>query len=122
MVLSTIFALVRQFAIPNPFETLGEGLIIKLGELSLLLPPELLNILAEPIVYIITFSVVGLYYRSGSEPALGCFLYMLFYVIHIGVLYLLLIIYPIVWLIILICVGYIVFHILIVILKNDVYF
>ena len=35
--LATIFWLVRQFAIPNPFDALGEGLTIEFGEAAVLL-------------------------------------------------------------------------------------
>ena len=105
--LATIFWIVRQFAMPNPFEALREGLPIMLGDSSLILSPELLNWLADPIIFTITFFVVGLYYAKGSEPALGSILYMLFYAIHIGLLYLMLTIYPMLWLIVLIAVLYI---------------
>ena len=118
--LATIFWLVRQFAIPNPFEALGEGLTITIGEAPLLLPPELLNWIADPIIAAITFAVVGLYYIKGSEPALGSILYMVFYAVHIGLLYLLLNIYPIIWLMIVVAVIYIALHITILVIKNSV--
>ena len=109
--LATIFWLVRQFAIPNPFEALGEGLTITIGEIPLLLTPEILNWIADPIIAAITFGVVGLYYIKGSEPALGSILYMFFYAVHIGLLYLMLSVYPIIWLMVLIGVIYFVLHI-----------
>ena len=117
--LAIIFWFVRQFAIPNPFEALGEGLTIAIGEAPLLLTPELLNWIADPIIAAITFAVVGLYYIKGSEPALGSILYMFFYAVHIGLLYLLLSIYPIVWLMVLIGVIYIGLHIGAFILNNS---
>lgn len=115
--LATIFWFVRQFAIPNPFEVLGEGLIITISEVPIILSPELLNWLADPIIYIVTFGVVGLYYIKGSAPAWGSVLYMLFYVIHIGLVYWVMSLYPIVWLMILIACGYVVFHIVVTIFR-----
>ena len=51
----TISTIVRQFCIPNPFEALGEGLTILVGESPILLSPTLLNWFAEPIMYLITY-------------------------------------------------------------------
>ena len=104
---------------PNPFEALGEGLTVTIAEAPLLLTPELLNLIADPIIGAITFGVVGLYYKKGSAPAIGSILYMVFYAIHIGLLYLLLWIYPIGWLMVLIGVIYIGLHIGVVFLKNS---
>lgn len=70
--IKVIGILVRFFYLPNPFETLPNGVLI--------------NYAAEPFLHIITFEVVGLYYESGSGPALGSFLYTVFYFIHIGLL------------------------------------
>lgn len=116
--LATIFWLVRQFAIPNPFEALGDGITIMIGEAPLLLTPEILNWIADPILAAITFGVVGLYYIKGSEPALGSILYMVFYAVHIGLLYLMLSVYPIVWLMVLIGVVYIGLHIGMIVLNR----
>ena len=116
--LATIFWLVRQFAIPNPFEALGDGITIMIGEAPLLLPPEILNWIADPILAAITFGVVGLYYIKGSEPALGSILYMVFYAVHIGLIYLMLSVYPIVWLMVLIGVVYIGLHIGMIVLNR----
>lgn len=113
--LATIFWLVRQIAIPNPFEALGDGLTIMIDESPLLLTPEILNWIADPIIASLTFLIVGLYYISGTAPALGSILYMLFYAIHIGLLYLLLSIYPTIWLMILISLLYLAIHIALVI-------
>ncbi len=83
-----ISVLIRQFCVPNPFEVLGEGLIITISNAPVLLSPILLNWLVEPIVHAITFIVVGMYYDRGSEPALGSFLYLVFYCLHIFILWL----------------------------------
>lgn len=94
------------------------GLTITIGEAPLLLTPEILNWVADPIIAAITFGVVGLYYIKGSEPALGSILYMVFYAVHIGLLYLLLNIYPIIWLMIVVAVIYIALHITILVIKT----
>ena len=74
-----ISILIRQFYLPNPFEALGDGLIVNIGETPMAFPPEILNWIAEPFMHVVTFAVVGLYYDRGSAPALGSFLYLLFY-------------------------------------------
>lgn len=119
-IVSTLFWIIRQYAIPNPFDALGAGLTIYIGESALLLTPEVLNWLADPLIYGVTFIVVGLYYRSGSEPVLGSILYMVFYCIHIGLLYLILSCHPITWLMIVIAVAYIALHIAALILKSRI--
>ena len=98
---------------------LGEGLPIIIGDFSLILSPELLNWLADPIIFTITFFVVGLYYTKGSEPALGSILYMFFYATHILLVYLMSAIYPILWLVVLIGVIYIGLHITALVLFNS---
>lgn len=119
--LATIFWFIRQFAIPNPFEALGDGITIMIGESPLLLIPEILNWIADPIIGAITFGVVGLYYIKGSKPALGSILYMLFYAVHIGLLYLMLWLYPIVWLMVIVGIIYIVLHIGIIFLNSQTF-
>lgn len=71
-IMALISMLVRQFYMPNPFEPRTDAL--------------LLNIIAEPIIHTITFGVVGIFYDRGSAPALGSFLYLLFYFVHTGLL------------------------------------
>jgi hypothetical protein len=67
-----ISILIRQFYIPNPFITFEYGL--------------LLNIIAEPFLYLVTFAIVGLYYSRGSNSPLGSILYLTFYIVHVGIL------------------------------------
>ena len=86
--IAAISILIRQFCIPNPFDALGEGLVVNIREASLLLPPEVLNWVAEPFMHMVTFVIVGLYYDRGSAPALGSFLYLLFYCVHTFLLWL----------------------------------
>ena len=115
---ATLFWIIRQFAIPNPFEALGEGLVVTIGEAPILLSPELLNWIADPVIAAFTFGVVGLYYISRSDPAFGSILYMVFYALHIGLLYLILSFFPTIWLMILISVIYIGIHIAVIVLKS----
>ena len=109
--IATISIFIRQFYIPNPFEALGDGLVVNMGEISMLLPPEALNWAAEPIMHGITFVIVGLYYERGSAPALGSFLYLIFYCIHTFLLWLMSVAGFATWAITLIVVLYIGCHI-----------
>ena len=87
-ILATISILVRQFVLPNPFDPLGEEFVITIKDVVIPLYPLVLNLLAEPILHAITFAIVGIYYHKGHHnPALGSFLYLLFYVIHVGMIY-----------------------------------
>lgn len=78
--------LIRQFYLPNPFESMGHQISIPIGMFELQIPPILLNMLVEPVIYAFTFMIVGIYYEKRSMPALGSFLYLMFYAIHVGVL------------------------------------
>lgn len=66
-----------------------------------------------------TFGTVGIYYSSGEEPAFGSILYMVFFCIHTGILYLMSLAYPAIWLIVLIGVVYIGLHIAVIVLKHS---
>ena len=71
-IIKFIGVLVRFYYIPNPFSSLANG--------------EIINYAAEPFLHIVTFGVVGIYYKSRSNPAAGSLLYTLFYFIHVGLL------------------------------------
>ena len=102
-----ISILIRQFYLPNPFEALGDGLIVNIGETSILLPPGVLNWVAEPFMHMVTFVIVGLYYDRGSAPALGSFLYLLFYCVHTFLLWLMSLAGFDTWAVVLIIVTYV---------------
>lgn len=87
-IIALISNIVRQFYVPNPFEALEGGLGVTLYNNQVILGPECLNLITEPLMHVITFSVVGLYYDRGSAPALGSVLYLLFYCIHTFILWL----------------------------------
>lgn len=71
-----ISVIVRQFYLPNPFECFGDSAI-------------LINWIAEPIMQVVTYGLVGLVYHKGEAPALGSFLYLLTYAILTGILWVL---------------------------------
>ena len=64
--------LIRQFLLPNPFASLPNG--------------ELYNWLATFLLVPITYFIVGFFYERGTAPALGSFLFLVFYLIHTGIL------------------------------------
>ena len=75
-VVSAASLIIRQFLLPNPFECFGENAVIY-------------NWIAEPILHVVTFSLVGLVYCRGSLPAWGSFLYLVTYSALVGTLMLL---------------------------------
>ena len=90
MLFSLISLLIRNFALPNPFEALRGQIVFNYGEIPIEIPPEFLNIVAEYPLYIITFAIVGIFYSKGiDDPIIGSVLYFVFYCVHIGLLYLL---------------------------------
>lgn len=113
---------IRQFYIPNPFESLGDGLVVNMGKTSMLLPPEALNWVAEPFMHGITFVIVGLYYDRRSAPALGSFLYLIVYCIHTFLLWLMSLAGFATWAVILIVVLYIGCHIGVKWLHNSFFY
>lgn len=66
--------IIRTQYLPNPFESLKYGYII--------------NLLVEPFLHLLTYGVVGLYYSKGSFPVFGIFLYLFFYIAHVGLIFL----------------------------------
>lgn len=88
-IISALSFIIRSFYLPNPFEPLGNSITINISGAEIPISPIILNGLMEPILIIITYSVVGLYYSSSEKkPAKGSFLYLIFYIIHVGLLYL----------------------------------
>lgn len=72
-VIALISAIVRQFALPNPFECFGDSAIV-------------INWIAEPIIHAVAYGLVGLVYHRGDSPALGSVLYLLAYAAVTGIL------------------------------------
>ena len=111
--------MIRQFLLPNPFETLGESFDVKIAGVILPMTPLILNWLIEPFLHVITFAIVGFYYVKGvNNPAVGSFLYLMFYIAHVFLLYLMSLAQFAIWAIVLILVLYFSLHIAINILKN----
>lgn len=118
--LSTIFAFIRQYYFPNPFDVLGAGVTITTCGIPVFLPSVALNFFVEPFMNAFTYLVVKLYYIGGSAPALGSCLYMLFYYLHTIFLSWGLLAYPSSRAISLIIGIYIAMHVLFVMLKNKI--
>ncbi len=74
--MTVISVLVRQFVLPNPFECFGEN-------------AALINWIAEPIIQIVAYGIVGLFYVKGMAPVLGSLAYLLVYALVVGVLWVL---------------------------------
>ena len=81
-IIGLLSIIVRNFALPNPFEVLGDGTKVY----GIFLTPAVLNLVAEPILHLVTFTEVGLFYHSGEMPGLGSLLYLVFYVLNVGIL------------------------------------
>lgn len=80
--LVAFISLMLRSQLPNPFEhtnIVWQGIPIS---------PLLLLWFAEPILQLITYSVVGMYYNKGVDNALkGSLLYFFFYLLHICMLW-----------------------------------
>ena len=104
--IAALSAFIRTFYLPNPFEVFGDIEIPFMGT-AIAIPPIVLNFLAAPILHVITYGVVGLYYtRHKNSPAFGSFLYLVFFCVHVGLLYLMAQLGFAVWAVALILAGY----------------
>ena len=57
--IAVIFFIIRQFYIPNPFDALGDGYTLYVNQIPFIIPPLLLNMMAEPIIQVITYNIVA---------------------------------------------------------------
>ena len=105
-VMAVISVLIRQFILPNPFDPLGETFTIS----GVTLTPILLNWLVEPVLHIAAYNVTGIYYLGG-EPELGSILYLFFYCVHVGLIYLMSLAHFTWWAVALILAAYMAVHI-----------
>ena len=88
-IVSLLSLLIRNFLLPNPFESFA-GQEISAFSTKFIIEPITANWITEAILFSITFSVVGLYYkREMKMPTLGSILFFAFYCIHTGLVYLL---------------------------------
>ena len=76
VIITIISVIVRQFFLPNPFECFGDIAL-------------LINWIAEPIIQVVAYRVVGMFYDKGSAPVIGSLLYMITYALIIGLLWML---------------------------------
>ena len=82
-----ISMLVRQFVLPNPFEPLSKAFGSNIDPFIISIALYAINLIAEPLLYFFTFSIVGMYYkRKLNPPFIGSFLYLFFYIIHTFIL------------------------------------
>lgn len=86
---------VRQFLLPNPFSPLGG-----IG--------EIINLIASVVFVPLSYAQTGMVYDRGSAPAAGSILFTFFYGINTGVTYLIMLLYPITWLMILAAIVYVI--------------
>ena len=111
-IISIASIIIRQFYLPNPFEPLGITVVTP----YFVLTPVMLNLLAGVILVPVTYGIVGLYYHGGF-PTGGSLLFLFFYCIHTGLIYLtvrLFLLTGVLWLsVIVILVFYVVAHVLI---------
>lgn len=122
-IIAAVSILVRQFVLPNPFEPLGETFTLSIKDFSISLTPAVANLIIEPILHAITFSVVGIYYSKGTnKPALGSSLYLLFYSIHIGLIYIISSFGFTLATIIITLVAYVIAHIIVNVLINKFFY
>lgn len=71
-IISLLSVFIRQFLLPNPFAALPNG--------------ELYNWIATALLVPISFIIVGLFYEARSAPALGSILFLIFYLLHTGLI------------------------------------
>lgn len=109
--IAALSAIIRTFYLPNPFEAIGDIAIPFMGT-AIAIPPIVINYLAAPILHVITYGVVGLYYtRHKNSPTFGSFLYFVFFCVHVGMLYLMAQLGFAAWAVALIIAGYVFCHI-----------
>ena len=53
--MTVISTLIRQFCIANPFDALGDGVVINIEHTPILLTPGVLNWVVEPFLHVVTF-------------------------------------------------------------------
>lgn len=121
-IIAALSAFIRTFYLPNPFEVIGDIAIPFMGT-AIAIPPIVINFLAAPILHAITYGVVGLYYtRHKNSPAFGSFLYLLFFCIHVGLLYLMAMMKFALWAVLAVLVAYMLCHMFINAIRHKLRF
>lgn len=85
--------LIRQFALPNPFTPFGDS-------------ADLINFIVGSVFVPLSYYMVGFIHERGRTPAWGSILFTIVYAFNTGVTYLVCLVYPTVWLMVLISVAY----------------
>ena len=117
--IATISVLIRQFYLPNPFEPLGSVFNVDLFGIAIPMTPDILNWCVEGVLHALAFGITGIYYNKGiDDPTKGSILYLFFYCVHTGLLYLMSMFGFTTWAVAIIIVLYIAAHIGINALKN----
>jgi hypothetical protein len=116
--ISIISIIIRQFILPNPFENLPHNVVVTISGIPIVLTPDILNLIASAVLPTITFVVVGVYYTKGKFPGLGSFLFLVFYIIHVGLLALMALAQFATWAVVMIIVLYIACHVGFAVLSN----
>lgn len=129
-IISSVGLIIRQNLLPTPAEALGLSVFSVVDLFHIFddiphffiiitgLPGTAVNIILENILHIITFAITGLIYSSEDNPATGSFLYLIFYIINIGILTLFSVIPFVWWTVLLAAVGYAAIFVGITALKN----
>ena len=73
----TVSVIIRQFFVSNPFE--NAAIEVPLG-------PIFFNMITGAMLVPITYMVVGIFYKRRSSPAVGSMLFLIFYLVHNGLL------------------------------------
>lgn len=121
-IIAALSILIRNFCLPNPFEVIGD-IEIPFQETVIAIPPIVINFLFEPILHTITFGIVGLYYnRHRNSAAFGSFLYLVFYCVHVGLLYLMAMSNFAIWAVLVILVAYMLCHMFINAIRHKLRF
>lgn len=117
--ISVISVVIRMFCLPNPFEPLNGKYTFMLLNAEIPITADIINWVAEALLHFIAFNVTGLYYSKGRDnPAKGSFLYLFFYCVHVGLIYVLSSLDFALWAIILVLITYIAAHVGINTFKN----
>ncbi len=104
-IIALISFIVRQFLLPNPFEPLGDVIVNGAVWTS-----DTFNLVAGLVLPALSFLTTRVYYRGG-ERATGSMLYLFFYCVYVGMLYLMSLAHFAWWAVLLIIAGYIALHI-----------
>ena len=88
-------ALIRQVFLPNPFSPFGG-----MG--------ELINLFATVVFIPLSYEQVSMIYVRKSNPAIGSIMFTIVYAINTGVTYLIMLLYPIQWMMILVAAIYLI--------------